>query len=830
VRRAAVRWFLLAVAACLIVVGCSGSDDSESGTTDETTNSQTEDGQTGDENAPDGSGAGQDTEQGAGGVGIDDGDEADVIETVEPGPRFERLPGSLFGDRSAELNIEGLALAEDDTIVIAGSLVNGPDRSVAAATSTLTVDGTAIRGPENLPTPGRQWSEAYDVALDGEQLIIVGEAAAIGDPQRSEPAIWVGSTTGPSWRFDTLDVPAGLSDVRATAVVTNDDGAVSHLVGVGRSPSGDRPVLWRAVGGRWEPATGDGERDDGSQRDLIPLDAMFLEAGSVDAGFVEAGSTGTRVADDPGPLLLMVGVEVSGDGRSEPRVWLDDGGRLQQLEVTGLPPFGVLSSVAWLDDQLVAAGASSDDGRSTPILATTGSADFGPDPSTWSVVEADGLDLAGWVAFAGLTFGSIVVDEGSIYAALTDPVVQQVYRSDDGGQRWERQGNLSGSNDQWVPVAEIAESGGRLITAGGTRLMMQKATGWGPIVSTAVPTQRGSFQAVDVVAGPDGVVIGGGRRSAEGTATETTAERWVSPDGSTWTREQLPNSIGSTLAILGVDSAGQAVGVTFGADFFAPGTLHRQGSNGSWTSTSLDLGSIAVTGVFDVGRGALAIVGSRPRVDLTSTDPVVAIVDQAGEVREVPITSSPIPDGVNSSVLCLAGELGNLLAVVSWGGGSTGVLTGTNGERWRGGAGDGELDELSIGACGYDGDQFLVGGSNGAGQAVVARSATGETWSVEVVADVGAVLGVSSIGDATYLVGWVPNEDGTGSDGAIWRPADGTGRWELLSDIGLNADRFARQIQVTGLAEFGDVIVAIGQDRARAGAWVADRLVLEGAG
>jgi hypothetical protein len=208
-------------------------------------------------------------------------------------------------------------------------------------------------------------------------------------------------------------------------------------------------------------------------------------------------------------------------------------------------------------------------------------------------------------------------------------------------------------------------------------------------------------------------------------------------------------------------------------------------------------------------------------------EPLFVVIEPDGTTREVPLTDSPIPAETNGDVVCLAGQPGAMLAVLSWGDGRTGVAVSPNGERWRGLDRTDGLDHIQVRACGRDATgRFVAAGQNGSGLAAVATSVDGSLWTVTALDDPGIVLGVEAIDGRLILTGAVTAADGRGADGALWA-GDGDG-WRRLEVSGLESDPFAPAVELTGLAARGEVVVAVGRDRGRAGAWVATRSAIDG--
>ena len=247
--------------------------------------------------------------------------------------------------------------------------------------------------------------------------------------------------------------------------------------------------------------------------------------------------------------------------------------------------------------------------------------------------------------------------------------------------------------------------------------------------------------------------------------------------------------------------------------------LLQRGGGGGWVDTPLAIGEAFLSDALQGPGGRIVAGGNRPRRDLTHTDVLFLVIGGDGAVREVPVTSSPVPRDSNASVRCLAGPVGAMIAIVEWGAGGLGVLAGTNGERWRGVGSPPELAGLSVAACGHDGQGFVIAGRDRSGRAAVATSSDGRRWRVESIDEAGAVVGMDAIDGRLHLTGWVTAPGGIGTDGAIWRRQGDA--WTRLVDTGLEGDRFARFVEVSGLASDGEVVVAVGADRGRAGAWVA---------
>ncbi len=798
-------WLSVALAAA----ACSGQgEDADPDLGSQTT--QAPDTEGSDRQAGDGTGA--DADGGSGST-----ETSTETSNVVPTSVFQRLPAAQFANASPELAVADAAALDDGTWLVVGSLEDGRRRSLDATVAVLDPgsndNSTGTGRRVALPDGGADRSQAGGLALAGDRVLVVG---SVERADRAEPVLWIGDRSLDRWLLIQLPTTGDPVDASAVGVYHRLDS--SYVIGRSTVDGFERPLVWRAdgAGGVWR------------QLDVVA-------PGGDQSGFGDGADVSASAASIADQGLVMIGRSLAATGDPTPLVWVERNDRLVPAEADGLPLGGSLHDLATADDgSLVAVGAATEAGVSTPILASAS----GPD-GRWTVRRAE-LDLAGWVSFDGVEFGRLMAENGAIYATLTNPVVQQLYRSDDDGRSWQRLGNLSLAGNNFVPARAVSRSSdGSILVVGADVAMVWVGSDWSLVTDPeALPTQLGALQAIDVVAGERGFLIGGGRTARTDSELRFEAVLWQSPDGSRWGRPPIDQPVGFVVNDVFHGPDGDLAAFKAGGSYFTPVHLLRPDPSGRWQSTPMPVGEAFLDHSLAGVNGAIVAAGNRPRSDLSQTDPLFAIVEPDGALREVPLTNSPIGDA-NASVLCLAGAVGQMIAVLEWGDGEIGVATGTNGERWRGIDSGNDLDGLSIRACHGDGDGFLLGGRDVGGRAVVARSEDGQRWTVEPVADTAAVLGIDRIDGRLYLSGWRSGDGDPGRTATIWAPAsnaggDGDGggdgpdvegavkaNWLALTDLGFDGDDFARFTELTGLAATDDVVVAIGSDRGRAGAWVA---------
>ncbi|MGI9598636.1 MAG: hypothetical protein ACR2QK_20900 [Acidimicrobiales bacterium] len=729
--------------------------------------------------------------------------------TITPDDVFQRLPGEEFGDASDELVIEDAVAFDDRSWLFAGSLEDGRQRTIEATLSLVSSDDPAADRRIPLPADGAERSQANGVSISGDTILVAG---LIGTGDENTPVVWQGDRSLGRWQLIELPTAPGSQRSVANRVYQHRSG--DYVLGQAQVDGFSRPAAWRRTAGDWVALEADGEREE----DL-----------SASAGVVT------------GDGLVVIGRASAASGDPRPMVWIEQGDRLVTAPGDGLPTSGSLYDVDIDGGEVVAVGAATEDGISVPLVAR--SSDSG---RRWTVQTAAGLDLAGWVSFDGVEFGRLLVDDGVLHTWLTNPVVQQMSRSVDGGRTWDRIGNLSLAGNNFVPANAVAaradgtilvtgadvamewpgsRSGGRSDSGSDTSFDSGFDIPWTTIVAADVlPTQLGALEAIDVVAGDDGFLIGGVRTARTDSDLRFEAVLWRSPDGTRWGRPPIDQQDGFAINDVFVDPDGRLGGFKAGGSYFTSVTLVRPDDGGRWRSTALPIGEAFLHHSLPGAGGAVVAAGNRPRSDLSQTDPLFVVIDSDGELREIPLTNSPVEPDTNASVLCLAGPVGRMISVLEWGDGQIGIATSTNGERWRGLPVGDDLDGLAINGCHGDEDGFLLGGRDPRGRAVVARSSDGEAWDVSELADGAAILGIDVIDGRIFLSGWITGDDGLGRDATIWKPDRRS--WTPLIGSGLEGDGFARFTEVSALAARDGIVVAVGTDRGRAGAWVATVEVL----
>ncbi len=729
-------------------------------------------------------------DQGEGGDTSVEGNE-DSAAPAEPTDKFQRLDPSQFGNSSTEIVIEDAVSLDAEAWLVVGGLEDGKARTIAPIVGVLSPTDPERNLQIELPTDEAERASALGVSVSGDTVRVVGNTER---GARSTAVVWTSDVSLQSWERDELPMP-GRTSARAFELIERAD--VSYVLGSENIDGFDQPLIWRRSGDRWETIDAESTPD----RNVLAVDGVIVDSG-----------------------LIAVGTSSGAFGDPRPVIWSERGGDLATAAGTGLPSGGVLHSIVeGPDGELIAAGASTSDAISTPMVATAGDVD-----DRWAVQTSD-IDIASWTSFDGLQFREVTFDGGDLVATLTNPVVQQLSRSSDGGQTWNRVGDLGSASGNFLPANGLAvNEAGQILVAGGDVAMVYQDDGWSSITDQQIsPSQLGAFGATDVVAGPDGFFVGGGRSGRSADGVEYEAVVWQSPDGVSWGRPPLTDPTLFSIYDLLLDSDDRPAALKGGGGFFSSAGIERPGASGRWGSTTLDIGSAFLLHAVAGPGGSIIAGGVRPDPDpeVDVLDPLFVIIEPDDSIREIPLTDSPIDPETNAEVACLAGVTGDLMAVVEWGDGQVGIVAGPNGERWSGVATTGLGGDLDISSCHRSADGgWLLAGQNATGQPIVATSPDSARWSVEAIADRGSVLGIDEVDGKTYLTGWTASPGRDRTDATIWRMAEDG--WEPITDTGLESDGFARSTSVSGLAAADGVVVAIGTDRGRAGAWVATTDVL----
>lgn len=708
-----------------------------------------------------------------------------------PGRTFQRLDPARFADASPAIAVSDAVPHPDGGWLVVGGLEDGRQRRLEAVVVLVDPDRPDLTKRIVLPTGDAEQAMATGVLADSDDVTVAGWVAF---EDRTSAVVWTSGTALSAWTMTELP-STGSTGERADSVV----GPLGrrYVVGSTRLDGFEQPLAWRSDGGGWRPLPV-------AQGPTIAVEADLTITGATvtERGIVAVGRSAT-IGDDPKPV-----------------VWAEDGGELVVTAGRGLPSRGALSDVAVATDgSLVAVGGSTENGVATPLVATATTLD-----GRWAIRSAE-VDIAGWVSFDGLSFDRLLVEGEDLYATLIDPVVQQLSRSSDGGRTWTRIGDIGAVSGNFAPGNALArDDRGRLLVAGGDVLLQHPGDAadgrWKAVAAPrAIPSQLGAFEAVDVVATDRGWFIGGGRMVRTGAGAAHQAVLWQSRNGTDWGRPPIDDPDGYLVHDLVASADGGVAALTAGGGYFTGVRLARPDPGGRWLSVPLPVGEAVLDHSLWSPAGVIVAAGTRPSSDASVVEPLFVVVEPDGRLREVPLTSSPAGAERNASVVCLAGTPGRLVAILAWGDSGVGTVISANGERWQGGGAGGRLDGLLVETCHGDGDGFVLGGQDSFGRAMVAESADGERWTVTSLGETGSVLGIDQLDGERFLAGWTTAPSGTGSDGAIWR-RDDTG-WIRLPVDGLASDPFADSITVHGLAARDGLVVAIGRDRGRAGAWVA---------
>jgi len=357
------------------------------------------------------------------------------------------------------------------------------------------------------------------------------EPAAPGSPTAAAPAR-AGSTI--SWtdcRFPSA--PGAL----VRAVAAGGDGAPWTAVGQESGATGVRPAVWTSLDGcAWRrvavtPLTPDGER------------------------------TGFTAVARRGRLVVAQGRSYSQvHGNIRPTLWRSTGGApLREVELPR-EVFGgergiTVDAVVATPDAVLATGAyiGPDTFVAAHVWRTTDGADWtrlppGPDQSGTATDQLLPRDMAAGRAgtlIVGTAFG-IRGGSGFDGAAWYAPT---------GARQWQRAdlsaSGLAGDGDQRLVSDAAVGSGyvavGTVLTGAGFQLrstVSPDGMTWsagGPLAGTPLPA--GGRPTADVAPLP-------GRGAIAGTATGGHAQLWVSPDGRSWTAEEVPGPADRAAAVV----------------------------------------------------------------------------------------------------------------------------------------------------------------------------------------------------------------------------------------------------------------------------------------
>lgn len=425
----------------------------------------------------------------------------------ELSPTFERASGAglTFGDTVAKVSDVLPPRGEDETWTIVGSVFDPEDRASVAAVWTAD---EARRWERTTIEPGATGTGELMAAATAtdDGLVAVGR---VGDGAEADAAVW--RLVDGDWEPSRPEAMGGDHEQWAVDVAAGPGGL---LVAGGESVWGEvRPRLWHSADGEtWTTVDGGagGPLDETGEETLRDIVA-------VGDGFVAVGS---RTLDNQQDGVVWY----SPDGQSWERVeapTIAGPGRQELLTVTAT------------DGVVVAGGyTEGDGGRGVPVVWRS------PDGRTWEPASAplpvtDRRSTADDLAVRSLSVG----DQGLV-AAGGDNWVPRVWRSPDGGARWDELANpIHGELfEDGVDLVDAEAAGGLTVALGSEpAVLLLAGARWEDATGDAFPRGGDKPFALGVAAGAETTIVGGGLATpASGDARESRRGQVWQLDGDRW--------------------------------------------------------------------------------------------------------------------------------------------------------------------------------------------------------------------------------------------------------------------------------------------------------